>query len=55
MVTPAYVRAMKAKGYRINVWTVDDPDEMRRLLDLGVDAIITNRPDVLRQVTSRRR
>ncbi|MCR4406029.1 MAG: glycerophosphodiester phosphodiesterase [Anaerolineae bacterium] len=50
MVTPAYVRAVKARGYRINVWTVDDPDEMCRLLDLGVDAIITNRPDVLRQV-----
>ena len=52
MVTPPYVRAMKAKGYRINVWTVDDPDEMRRLLHLGVDAIITNRPDVLHQVMS---
>jgi glycerophosphoryl diester phosphodiesterase len=52
MVTPAYMRAMKARGYRVNVWTVDDPDEMRRLLDLGVDAIITNRPDVLRQVMS---
>ena len=50
MVTPAYVQAMKARGYRVNVWTVDDPDEMRRLLGLGVDAIITNRPDVLRQV-----
>jgi glycerophosphoryl diester phosphodiesterase len=52
MVTPAYVQMMKAGGYRINVWTVDDPGEMRRLLDLGVDAIITNRPDVLRQVMS---
>ena len=50
MVTLAYMRAMKAKGYRVNVWTVDDPNEMRRLLGLGVDAIITNRPDVLRQV-----
>ncbi|MDY7040456.1 MAG: glycerophosphodiester phosphodiesterase family protein, partial [Chloroflexota bacterium] len=27
MVTPAYVQAMKARGYRINVWTVDDPGE----------------------------
>ncbi|MBC7252060.1 MAG: glycerophosphodiester phosphodiesterase [Anaerolineae bacterium] len=52
LVTPAYVRTMKARGYRINVWTVDDPTEMRRLLALGVDAIITNRPDLLRQVMS---
>jgi glycerophosphoryl diester phosphodiesterase len=55
MITPDYVQAMKARGYRINVWTVDDPDEMRRLLDWGVDAIITNHPDVLRQVMSQRR
>ncbi len=34
-------------GLRIGTWTVDDPDEMRRLIRLGVDAIYTDRPDVL--------
>ena len=38
------------KGYQINTWTVDDPDEMRRLIALGVDGIMSNKPDVLRQV-----
>jgi glycerophosphoryl diester phosphodiesterase len=37
-------------GVRVVTWTVDDPTVMRRLLDSGVDAIITDRPDVLREV-----
>lgn len=37
-------------GIRVVVWTVDDPATMRSLLDAGVDGIITDRPDVLREV-----
>ena len=37
-------------GMRVVTWTVDEPDVMRRLLDAGVDAVITDRPDVLREV-----
>ena len=37
-------------GVRVVTWTVDDPLVMRGLLDAGVDAIITDRPDVLREV-----
>ncbi|KQV77338.1 glycerophosphodiester phosphodiesterase [Nocardioides sp. Root122] len=37
-------------GIRVVVWTVDDPATMRTLLDAGVDGIITDRPDVLRDV-----
>jgi glycerophosphoryl diester phosphodiesterase len=42
------VRAAAEVGRRIDVWTVDDPDEMRALAAAGVDAIITNVPDVAR-------
>ncbi len=37
-------------GIATIVWTVDDPDQMQRLLDSGVDGIITDRPDLLREV-----
>ncbi|NEE00778.1 glycerophosphodiester phosphodiesterase family protein [Phytoactinopolyspora halotolerans] len=45
LVTRAHQR-----GLRLVVWTVDDPDVMRRLIAAGVDGIITDRPDVLREV-----
>ena len=37
-------------GKQIHVWTVDEPKEMEKLIDLGVDGIITNKPDILKQV-----
>ncbi len=50
MVDAHYIAWARRRGYQVNVWTVDDPDEMRRLIGLGVDGIITNVPDVLRSV-----
>jgi glycerophosphoryl diester phosphodiesterase len=40
----------RALGISIIVWTVDDPHQMHLLLDAGVTGIITDRPDVLREV-----
>lgn len=40
----------RSLGVRVIVWTVNDPPTMRRLLDEGVDGIITDRPDLLRDV-----
>ncbi len=45
--TREHVHAAKVRGFRVNVWTVDDPGEARRLMDLDVDGIITNRPDAI--------
>ncbi len=50
MIDARFVKWARGKGYKINTWTVDDPEEMRRLIALGIDAIMTNKPDVLRKV-----
>lgn len=49
-VTPELVGAAHADGVAVVPWTVDDPDRMRALADMGVDAIVTNRVDVLLDV-----
>jgi glycerophosphoryl diester phosphodiesterase len=41
---PSYVARVHAAGNRLHVWTVDEPEDIALALDLGVDAIITNRP-----------
>jgi glycerophosphoryl diester phosphodiesterase len=39
-----------ARGFAVNVWTVDDPRELRLLAALGADGLITNRPKIARSV-----
>ncbi len=42
-----------AHGIPVHVWTIDDEQEMRELLAIGVDGIVTDRPDVLARVLDR--
>jgi glycerophosphoryl diester phosphodiesterase len=46
IVTPRFIQHAHRAGVAVKVWTVDDPTDMRRLLDWGVDALISDRPDL---------
>ena len=45
LVDADFMAAARRAGKQVHVWTVNDPEDMRRLIDLGVDAVITNYPD----------
>jgi glycerophosphoryl diester phosphodiesterase len=46
VVTPAFIRQVHREHAVVQVWTIDAPDDIRRLLALGVDGIISDRPDL---------
>ena len=50
VVNRRFIDAAHRNGLDVHVWTIDDPAEMHRLLDLGVDGIMTDRPEALRSV-----
>ena len=54
VVDEKLVGAAHAAGLQVHVWTVNQTSEMERLLDMGVDGLITDRPDLLRDLLARR-
>ncbi|MET1133377.1 MAG: glycerophosphodiester phosphodiesterase family protein [Aeromicrobium sp.] len=50
VMTPRFLSRAHRAGKFVHVWTVDEPDEMHRLADLGVDGVMTDRTDLLKQV-----
>jgi glycerophosphoryl diester phosphodiesterase len=55
MATEEHVRKLQRRGHPVVVWTVDDPAEMKTMIEREVDGIMTNRPDVLKEVLKSRR
>lgn len=51
---PRFIATAHERDIQVHVWTIDDPAEMDRLFDLGVDGIMSDRPRVLKEVLIRR-
>ncbi len=54
VVDRRFVREAHARGLQVHVWTVNDPERMTSLLDLGVDGIMTDHLETLRTVLTDR-
>ncbi|MEV5490984.1 glycerophosphodiester phosphodiesterase [Streptomyces bobili] len=50
VVDHRFIRSAHARGLKVHVWTINETDRMHRLLDLGVDGIMTDHIDMLRKV-----
>jgi glycerophosphoryl diester phosphodiesterase len=46
LVTARFIESIRSAGAEVHVWTVNEPADMRRLLDLGVDGLVTDRADL---------
>ena len=54
IVDPSLIQTAERLGLQIHVWTIDDPDEMESLIDLGVHGIMSGRPSLLKTVLKKR-
>jgi glycerophosphoryl diester phosphodiesterase len=54
LVDERFVTAAHDRGLQVHVWTVDDPEECARMLDVGVDGVMTDRPAMLKELLEQR-
>jgi glycerophosphoryl diester phosphodiesterase len=54
VVTPGFIRNAHAAGLQVHVWVVNEEREMNRLLDMGVDGLMSDRADILARVMAER-
>ncbi len=54
IATPRFIAAAHSRSIVVDVWTINEAREMERLLDLGADGIMTDRPETLSEILARR-
>lgn len=54
IATPRFIAAAHGRNIGVDVWTINEAREMERLLDLGADGIMTDRPETLAEILSHR-
>ena len=55
LVTPEAVAEARKAGIVLGAWTVNEPEAMRRLIDQEIGVLITDRPDVAKELLNQRR
>ena len=53
VVNQDFINAAHSQNLQVHAWTINDADEMKRLLDIGVDGIMTDYPDRLLEIVGR--
>ncbi|MDP1547964.1 MAG: glycerophosphodiester phosphodiesterase [Anaerolineales bacterium] len=53
VMTPSFVKAAHARNLAVEPWTINDEETMRKLIEWGVDGIITDRPDLMLEILGR--
>ena len=53
IVTPLFLWFAHNRNVEVHIWTINDPADMRRFIDMGVDGIMTDRPDLLKEILGR--
>jgi glycerophosphoryl diester phosphodiesterase len=53
IMRPAFVQSARNRNLQVHVWTIDEPGEMQRFIDMGVDGILTNKMELLMEILGR--
>ena len=53
VVIPSFINTAHDRNLQVHVWTINDPSTMQHLIDIGVDGIMTDRPDILQELLER--
>ena len=54
VITKNFIQTAQKESMLVHVWTIDDEEQMYKLIDLGVDGLMTDKPTVLKRALTKR-